>query len=100
MLLGKMLRPATGTPMPMIVRMSVLLAVWLPVPFTVATTIVKSFTTGSPWAPGDAVSAAVGDVMGDFSGKAENDSQILAGAGGPPERSLGVPSQFGLAGVT
>src|SRR5262245_47212484 len=86
MLLGKMLRPATGTPIPMMVRMSVLLAVWLPVPFTVATRIVKSFTTGCPWAPGEAVSAAVGEVMRNFSGMSDDDSKILAA----PRRAPGA----------
>src|SRR5690242_14190862 len=43
---GNRFLPLTGMPILKIARIRVLLAVWLPEPFTVAATIAKSFTIG------------------------------------------------------
>src|SRR5688572_19872239 len=65
MLLGKRFFPDTGIPIWKIARSSVLFAVWLPDPFTVATWIEHSLTMGAGVAAVDAgFGAVVAWVMG------------------------------------
>src|SRR5688572_12710043 len=64
MLLGKRFFPKTGTTIWKIERRSVLFAVWLPEPFTVATWMLSRFTMGSPVALAAALGAVEGSGMG------------------------------------
>ena len=56
MLDGNRFLPETGTPIWKMERMSTVLAVWLPEPFTVATWILKSLTSGAVAPPSAAAS--------------------------------------------